>query len=89
MNYQVIFSKEFKKNLKKLDKPIQDHVQSWIQKYLKNCENPRAFGKALTGNLSGYWRYRVGNYRIICEIKDNECIILAIKIGHRKEIYKK
>jgi mRNA interferase RelE/StbE len=50
--------------------------------------NPRLSGKALQGDLKGLWRYRVGNYRLIAQIKDNELIILVIEIGHRKEVYK-
>jgi len=54
----------------------------------QNSQNPRIDGKALTANRNGQWRYRVGDYRIIVDIKDNELIILVIAIGHRKEIYK-
>lgn len=55
----------------------------WIVKHLANCENPRAFGKDLTKDKIGYWRYRAGNYRIIAEIHDSEFIILALTFGHR------
>lgn len=51
-------------------------------------DNPRLTGKALQGKLSGLWRYRVGDFRLLCRIEDNELIILVIEIGHRKEIYK-
>ncbi|MDO9509414.1 MAG: type II toxin-antitoxin system RelE/ParE family toxin [Thermovirgaceae bacterium] len=51
-------------------------------------ENPRTSGKNLSGNLAEYWRYRVGNFRVICSIKDSELEILVIKIGDRKQIYR-
>lgn len=50
-------------------------------------ENPRDAGKALTGNLRTYWRYRVGDYRVVCEIRDNDLVIVAVIIGHRSEVY--
>ncbi|MGF3084332.1 type II toxin-antitoxin system RelE family toxin, partial [Streptococcus pyogenes] len=60
-----------------------------MKKRLDGLNNPRQFGKALTGQYKGLWRYRVGNYRVICDIVDNEMIILALEVGHRKEIYKR
>jgi len=65
--------------------------RAWIMSFLKRLEitdNPRAIGKALQGNLSGYWRYRVGDYRLLCQIKDNALIILVVEIGHRADIYR-
>ncbi|WP_083505612.1 type II toxin-antitoxin system RelE family toxin [Gemelliphila asaccharolytica] len=59
-----------------------------MDKNLQNCINPREKGKALSYNRIGQWRYRIGNYRLICEIKDKELIILALEFGHRKNIYK-
>lgn len=85
--YSVVFTAEAKKNLKKLDKHTSSLILSWIEKNLQGCENPRQRGKSLTANRSGQWRYRIGDYRLICEIKDNKLIILALTIGHRREIY--
>ncbi|GHU72895.1 hypothetical protein FACS189413_16640 [Bacteroidia bacterium] len=59
-----------------------------MKKNVDGSENPRAFGKALVSNLKGLWRYRVGNYRIICAIQDEECIVLALNTTHRKDIYR-
>jgi mRNA interferase RelE/StbE len=87
--YEVRFSSKAKKMLKKIDKSQALLILGWIKKNLVESENPRQFGKALTGELSSYWRYRVGAYRIIAEIKDNELIINLINVGHRKDIYKK
>ncbi|WP_338024818.1 type II toxin-antitoxin system RelE/ParE family toxin [Anaerococcus marasmi] len=55
---------------------------------LDGLENYRSIGKALVGQYKGLWRYRIGSYRVICDIRDDELIVLAIDIGHRKEIYK-
>ena len=50
-------------------------------------ENPRRSGKALTAGLTGFWRYRVGDHRIICQIQEDEVLILILKVGHRREVY--
>lgn len=86
--YKVEFTKEALKQLKKMDKQRSALLVGWIRKNLENCENPRQYGKSLVGNKSGQWRYRVGDYRLIAEIKDGKVIILILSIGHRKEIYK-
>ena len=52
-----------------------------------DCEDHRAHGKALTANRKGEWRYRIGDYRLICLIKDNELVVLAVNVGHRKNVY--
>lgn len=88
MNFRIQTTARFDKEFKKLDRYTQKLIKAWIIKHLEECENPRAFGKGLTANRSGQWRYRIGDYRLICYIKDNELIILALSIGHRKEIYK-
>lgn len=75
------------KNLKKLDKHTRILIMAWIDKNLVNCENPRVHGKGLVENKSGQWRYRIGDYRIICEIEDEKVVVLILEIGHRREIY--
>lgn len=87
MKYKVVFSDRAKKELKKLDKYVASLIIGWLEKNIQNCENPRAHGKGLVENKSGQWRYRVGDYRILCEIKDDEIIVLVLEIGHRREIY--
>lgn len=88
MKYSINTSARFDKEFKKLDRYTQLMIKSWITKNLVDTDNPRIHGKALVGNKSGYWRYRIGDYRLICEIIDNELIILALSIGHRREVYK-
>ena len=87
MQYKVIFAERAKKQLKKLDKHIAALIIGWLEKNIQNCENPRLHGKGLVENKSGQWRYRIGDYRVICEIQDKEIIVLVLEIGHRKEIY--
>ena len=87
MSYHVKTTPRFDKEFKKLDKYTQQMIKSWIGKNLQNCENPRAHGKGLTANKSGQWRYRIGDYRLLCLIQDEELIILALAVGHRRDIY--
>jgi mRNA interferase RelE/StbE len=89
MKYKILFDRNADKQLKKIDKTQQRIIVNWITKNLENTNDPRVFGKALKGNLKDYWRYRIGDYRIIAEINDDEVKILIIEIGHRKDIYKK
>lgn len=86
--YEVLFSGRARKTLKKMDQHESLVLLSWIKKNLVGTSNPRAFGKSLTGNYSGYWRYRIGSYRIIAEIDDDVLKIDLIGIGHRKDMYK-
>ncbi len=87
MKYKLTTTAKFDKEYKKLDKYTQKLIKNWTKNNIENCENPKLYGKALQGNKKGLWRYRIGDYRMICIIKDNELIILAITIGHRREIY--
>jgi len=76
------------KTLKQLDKPEKQRMEAFIDD-LATTNNPRTKGKALQGDLKGLWSYRVGNYRLIAQIKDSELVILVIELGHRKNVYKK
>ena len=87
MRYRVVFSEKAKKQLKKLDKYVYSLIIGWLEKNIDGSENPRVHGKALKENRVGQWRYRIGDYRVICEIKDKEIIVLVLEVGHRKEIY--
>ncbi|QPK65435.1 type II toxin-antitoxin system RelE/ParE family toxin [Methylomonas sp. LL1] len=88
MAWTVKLSDDAKRDLQKLDKPMQKRIVSFLQERLQSADNPRNTGKALQGNLSGLWRYRVGDYRLLCKIEDDELIVLVIEIGHRREVYR-
>ena len=87
MIYQLLTTDRFDKAFKKLDQQTQRIIKAWIDKNLDGCENPRLHGKGLTANRSGQWRYRVGDYRILAEIRDNEIVLVLIDVGHRSTIY--
>ena len=85
--YKVELSERFKKEFKKLDKYTQKILRGWIDKNLVDTTDPRIHGKRLSADRSGQWRYRIGDYRLICQIKDNTLVILALSVGHRREVY--
>lgn len=87
MKYKLLLSDDFEKQFKKLDRSIQIIIAKWIKKHLENCDDPRASGKALSANLKGYWRYRIGDYRLLVEIREKELVIMAISIAHRSDVY--
>jgi mRNA interferase RelE/StbE len=76
------------KQLRKLDVPIRDRILHYLAERIEGCKNPRHFGEPLKGNKTGWWRYRVGDYRIICQIQDQKITVLVLAIGHRREIYR-
>lgn len=84
---QITIQSNAKKQLKNLDFTVQKRIAKFIDN-LEELENPKIKGKTLAGNLSGFWRYRVGDYRIICDIVDSEITIYILDISHRSKSYK-
>ena len=87
MTYHVRFTRTAAKDLKKLDRHTAALILGWIRKNLEGCEDPRQHGKGLTANRSGEWRYRVGDYRLIANIQEDQVVILMLRIGYRRDIY--
>ena len=88
MVWKIELSETAGKQLAKLDKDEAKRITKFPRQRLAVIENPRSTGKALTGPLGSLWRYRVGDYRLICEIQDGVLCILVVKIGNRREVYK-
>jgi mRNA interferase RelE/StbE len=77
------------KDLKKLDRQIAQRITVFLRNRVTKLDDPHSIGSALKGSTLGeLWRYRVGDYRIVCDIRDKELVILAVSIGHRREIYR-
>ena len=89
MSYRLTTTERFDRQFKRLDRSVQKTIKNWIDKHLVGIEDPRAIGGMLVGNLAGYWKYRIGDYRMIVEINDDELKIVAIDIDHRSAVYKK
>jgi mRNA interferase RelE/StbE len=75
------------KELRKLDKPAQKDILKYFRERIAIDDNPRRFGKPLSRELAGLWRYRVRHYRIICNIEDDTLVVLVLRVGHRKDVY--
>ena len=86
--YTVRYKRRVQKMLSKMDNQVQIRIKNWINKNLEGCENPRVHGHALEGDLRTFWRYRVGDYRIVADIQDDQILILIVEIDKRNDIYK-
>ncbi len=89
MAWNVEISDVAERQLRKLDWPIQERILDWLDERIEGCKNPRHFGELLKGDRAGFWRYRIGNYRLLCDIQDEKVMVLVLNIGHRQEIYKR
>ena len=87
MSWVYRFDERALKELRKLGHQAQRDILAYLDKRVDGIEDPRKYGKGLKANLSGLWRYRVGDYRIIARIRDGELVVLVVAVGHRKHIY--
>ncbi len=85
--WTIEFDDRARRELRKLDAATQQSILRYLRERIAGAENPRQFGKPLRMNLAGLWRYRVGDYRLICRIEENRLVVLVLKIGHRREVY--
>ncbi len=88
MAWTVEFSNTAANQFSKLDRPTQKRISVFIKR-LVTSDNPRHNGKFMQGQYAGYYRYRIGDYRLICQIDDGNLLITVIKLGHRRKVYKK
>ena len=88
MNWTIEYTRTAESQLRKLDKQVAKRILDYLDDKIATLDNPRTRGKALSGRLGELWRYRVGDYRVICEIQDNIMRILVVEAGHRKQVYK-
>lgn len=88
MNWIIEYTRTAEIQLRKLDKQVARRILDYLDNNVAVLDNPQSRGKALTGPLGELWRYRIGDYRVICEIQNNIMRILVVEVGHRKQIYK-
>lgn len=88
MAWTIEFAETVRKSVEKLDPQTRSRIKSYMERRVALLDDPRSQGKALTGPLGGLWRYRVGDYRIICEIHDKKVVILVVMIDHRRDVYR-
>ena len=88
MTWHVEFTRTAETQIRKLDRTSQARVVSYLRQRLFSAKDPRQFGKALQGDEQGLWRYRVGSYRIICDIRDANSCVLVLAVAHGQEVYR-
>ena len=87
MNWAYNFDERAFKELRKLSAQAQREIISYLDGRISGESDPRRFGKGLKADLAGLWHYRVGDYRILCQIRDGELLVLVVDVGHRRHIY--
>ena len=88
MAWRVEFLPAAEKAFGKLDRQQQRRIQKFIETRLQTDNDPRGLGEGYTGPLKGYWKYRIGDYRLVCDIQDRTRTILVVAIGDRKDVYR-
>lgn len=87
MSWTISYARSALKEAKKIDAQAKRKIQAYLHERITQLDNPRQLGKPLKGEFSELWRYRVGGYRIICDIKDQELVILVLRMANRKDVY--
>jgi mRNA interferase RelE/StbE len=87
MSWVYRFDERALKELRKLSKQAQRDIVAYLDERIAGDGDPRRFGKGLKADLAGLWRYRVGDYRILCQIRDGELLVLVVAVGHRRDVY--
>ncbi|MUO81570.1 type II toxin-antitoxin system mRNA interferase toxin, RelE/StbE family [Agrobacterium vitis] len=89
MAWTIEYLQSVQKTVRKLDPQTRKRLRDFLEQRLLEAEDPRQIGKALKGSQLGeYWRYRVGDYRVICDIQDQRLVVLVVEIGHRSDVYR-
>jgi mRNA interferase RelE/StbE len=86
--WKIEITRGAEKQIKKLDRTAQTTILRFLRERLQSAENPRRWGKPLHGEKGGLWRYRIGDYRLICDIQDEKITVLVLRVGHRKDVYR-
>jgi mRNA interferase RelE/StbE len=85
--WAVEFDDRARRELRKLDRRTQQDILRYLRERVAGSPDPRQFGKPLRMNLAGLWRYRIGDYRVICRIEEHRLVVLVLTVGHRSEVY--
>ncbi len=88
MAWTLRLSETAKRQLRKLNAGSAQAILRYLKRLLLETSDPRERGSGLRANLAGLWRYRIGDYRVICSIEAHELVVLVLQIGHRRDVYK-
>jgi mRNA interferase RelE/StbE len=86
--WRIEINRTAERQIKKLDRSVQRTIIRFLKERLILLDNPRQLGKPLRGEKGELWRYRVGDYRLVCDIRDEKLTVLLVQVGHRKEVYR-
>ncbi len=89
MAWKIEFDPAALKELERLDKSVERRIVKFLRDRVANLEDPRQIGGSLHGTQSGLWKYRVGDYRVICSLEHDRLVVLVLQVGHRREVYKR
>jgi mRNA interferase RelE/StbE len=87
-SWRIEIARTAEKQILKLDRAAQKAIQRFLRERLAGAHDPRQWGRALQGDKQGLWRYRVGEYRLICDIQDERITVLVLEVGNRKDVYR-
>lgn len=87
MAWTIEFDRRAIRDLQGLDRSVQRRILSDLENRMAQAENPRDFGEGLRSNFAGLWRYRVGDYGVVCRMEDDRLVVLVVRVGHRREVY--
>lgn len=88
MAWTIEFLPDAVKELKKLDRSVARRIITTLEERIATLDDPRTLGSALTGDHAGYWRWRVGDYRVVARIEDERVVIIVVRVAHRREVYR-
>jgi mRNA interferase RelE/StbE len=88
MAWKIEFAASAEKELAKLDKAVIRRILGFLYERLAKTDKPHSLGKALKGPLGDFWKYRVGDYRVVCDIRDREIMVLVVRVRHRSKVYR-
>jgi mRNA interferase RelE/StbE len=86
--WTIEITRTAEKQIKKLDRVAQTSIIRFLRERVQPADNPRQSGKPLHGDKGGLWRYRVGDYRLICDVQDEKITVVVLGVGHRKDVYR-
>jgi mRNA interferase RelE/StbE len=89
MAWKIEFERAAQKELEKLDKPVASRILKFLYQRVGKLDDPRKIGERLQGTLHQYWRYRVGDYRLICSLENDRLVVLVLRIGNRRDVYRR
>ena len=87
MTWSVEWDERARKELRRLDPAVQRQILGYLRQRIVGASDPRRFGRPFSGGKLGLWRYRVGAYRLVCQIEEERLVVLVLAVGHRKEVY--